>query len=317
VSLGAAPTPQTEARAEARARAEGRASIHHRFMTFFLNDRAYGLPLEHVAEITPFRELNKLPHMPRFVEGILDLRGRVVPVVNLRARMSMPPLDPSKTSTILVVDLVGTATGLLVDAVDAVVSVPDGDIVPASPLLAGLDGAWVEGFIVQGERVVILLDAAMIANHGIRRAQGKAALANLSLEERLDDGLRKLIDMAPSNAEGEHRVLPQIESSISHTEQEMAKVLDRVEGMLQSTDKVFQGISFLKQEAGLGKLKGHERDIADLERTNQEMQDIVFALIQQMQFQDIARQKLERVMVHLKGMQGAISGKFRETKKEK
>jgi len=310
VSLGAAPTTPSPRGAHA----EGRDSVQHRFMTFFLNDRAYGLPLRHVAEITPFRELNKLPHMPRAVEGILDLRGRVVPVVNLRVRMSLPPLDPSKTGTILVLDLAGTATGLLVDAVDAVVSIPGSDLVPASPLLAGLDGAWVEGFIVQGERVVTLLDAALIANHGIGRTQGKEILADIGFEERLDDGLRRLIEMAPPKEQGEHRVLPQIESSISYTEQEMAKVMERVEGMLASTDKVFQGLGYLKQEAGLGKLKGHERDIADLDRMNQEMQDTVFALIQQMQFQDIARQKLERVMSHLKGMQVAISGKFRATK---
>ncbi len=306
MTLGAAPS--------AKAHSEGRDSVHHRFMTFFLNGRAYGLPLEHVAEITPFRDLNKLPHMPRSVEGILDLRGRVVPVVNLRVRMSLPPLEASKTGTILVLDLAGTATGLLVDAVDAVVSVPDGDIVTASPLLAGVDGAWVEGFIVQGERVVTLLDAALIASHGIGRTKGKAVLADLSLEERLDEGLKKLIELAPTKAEGEHRIVPQIETSISHTEKEMEKILERVEAMLASTDRVFHGIGFLKQEAGLGKLKGRESEIADLERTNQEMQDLVFALIQQMQFQDIARQKLERVMVHLKGMQLAISGKFREKK---
>jgi len=311
VSLGAAPTAPSAGGGHA-----GRDSVQHRFMTFFLNDRAYGLPLRHVAEITPFRDLNKLPHMPRAVEGILDLRGRVVPVVNLRARMSLPPLDPTKIGTILVLDLAGTATGLLVDAVDAVVSIPESDIVPASPLLAGLDGAWVEGFIVQGERVVTLLDAAMVASHGIGRAQVKEALADRSLEERLDDGLRRLIEMAPPKEQGEHRVMPQIESSISYTEQEMAKVLERVEGMLVSTDRFFQGLGLLKQEAGLGRLKGHERDIADLERTNQEMQDTVFALIQQMQFQDIARQKLERVMSHLKGMQVAISGKFRAKKEE-
>jgi len=306
VSLGAAPTPQ--------ARAEGRDSVHHRFMTFYLNDRTYGLPLKHVAEITPYRELNKLPHMPRSVEGILDLRGRVVPVVNLRVRMSLPPLDADRIGTILVLDLAGTATGLLVDAVDAVVSIPETDLVPANPLLAGLDGAWVEGFIVQGEKVVTLLDAALIANHGIGRTQGKEILADISLEERLDDDLRRLIELAPPKEQGEHRVIPQIESSISYTEQEMAKVLDRVEAMLSSTDRFFQGLGYLKQEAGLGRLRGHERDIAELERINQDMQDTVFSLIQQMQFQDIARQKLERVMAHLRGMQVAISGKFRATK---
>jgi len=195
-----------------------------------------------------------------------------------------------------------------------VVNVPETDIVPASPLLAGSDGAWVEGFIVQGERVVTLLDAALIASHGTGRTKGRSVLADLSLEERLDEGLKRLIDLAPSKAEGEHRIIPQIETSIAHTEKEIDKILERVEAMLASADRIFQGIGYLKQEAGLGKLKGREGDIADLERTNQELQDLVFALIQQMQFQDIARQKLERVMVHLKGMQLAISGKFRTAK---
>ncbi|BDU70124.1 hypothetical protein GETHOR_22250 [Geothrix oryzae] len=312
MNLGAAPSPP-----EARAHASGHETAQQRFMTFFLNDRAYGLPLNHVAEICPFRELNKLPHMPRSVEGILDLRGRVVPVVNLRLRMSLPRLDASKVGTILVLDLEGQPTGLLVDAVDAVVSVPAEDLVPASPLLAGLDGAWVSGFIVQGERVVTLLDAALVAAQGTVRGQGRQALATRNLEERLDEDLRRLIALAPSKEQGEHRVLPQIESSVSYTEQEMAKVLDRVEAMLAGADKVFQGLAYLKQEAGIGKLKGHEQTIADLERTNQDLQDAVFSLIQQVQFQDIARQKLERVMAHLKGMQVAISGKFRSDRKDK
>lgn len=303
MSLGAAPAPQ--------ARAEGRDSVQHRFMTFYLDGRHYGLPLQNVAELTPLRELNKLPHMPKAVEGILDLRGRVVPVVNLRVRMAMPPAQDPKSGTILVLDLAGTATGLLVDAVDAVLSVSDEEMVSASPLLAGADGAWVAGFIVQGEKVVTLLDAALVARPSGGRTHGREVLAGLSLEESLDAGLKQLIELAPAKENAEHRIVPQIETSISYTEQEMAKVLERVEGMLASTDKVFQGLGYLKQEAGLGKLKGHEGDVAELERTNQELQDAVFTLIQQMQFQDIARQKLERVMVHLKGIQGAISGKLR------
>ncbi len=309
MSLEAAP-----AMPNAAVPAGGREAIQQRFMTFFLEGRSYGLPLQHVAEITPSRALNKLPHMPRTVAGILDLRGLVVPVVNLRERMALPPMEADKVGTILVLDLAGAPTGLLVDAVDAVLSVPEGDLVPASPILAGLEGAWVQGFIVQGERVITLLDAALMASHGFGHTKGKEILATLSLEERLDDGLKQLIQMAPPKDQDDHRVLPQIESSISYTEREMAKVLDRVEAMLAGVDRAFQGIGYLKQEANLGKLRGHEKDIAEVERVNQELQDLIFGLIQQMQFQDIARQKLERVMTHLKGMQMAISGKFRPTK---
>ena len=287
-----------------------------RFMTFHLDGRTYALPLRFVAEISPYRDLNRMPHMPKAVEGLLDLRGRVIPVVNLRIRMGLPPLDEGRRGTILVLDLAGLPSGLLVDGVDAVLSVEEENLVPASPLLAGIEGAWVEGFIVQGERVVAVLDAALVANQGIARGhQSKEVLAALSLEERLDADLRRLIELAPPKEEVGQRVIPQIESSISYTEQEMAKVLDRVEAMLAGADRVFRGLGFLKQEAGLGRLKGHEKAVADLERTNQELQDTIFALIQQVQFQDIARQKLERVLNHLRGMQVAISGKLRAERK--
>ena len=293
----------------------GEPAAIQRFMTFHLDGRTYGLPLRFVAEISPFRELNRMPHMPKAVEGLLDLRGRVIPVVNLRVRMGLPPLEGGKKGTILVLDLAGTPSALLVDSVDAVVSVDEDQLVPASPLLAGIEGAWVEGFIVQGERVVALLDAALVASQGTVRTQSRELLATLSLEERLDADLRRLIELAPPKEEGGERVIPQIETSISYTEQEMAKVLDRVEAMLAGADRVFKGLGYLKQEAGLGRLKGHEKAVADLERTNQELQDTVFALIQQVQFQDIARQKLERVLNHLRGMQVAISGRLRSTRK--
>ena len=291
----------------------GPEAASQRVLTFFLDGRSYGLPLAQVAEISPLRPLNRLPHMPRAVEGILELRGRVVPIMNLRERMSLPPLEADRTGTILVLDLAGTATGLLVDGVDAVISVQPEALVTASPMLAGLSGAWALGFIALGERLITILDAATITNLGGGHGVGQEALATRSLEERLDEDLRHLIDMAPSKDAGQEqgRILPQIESSITYTEQEMGKVMNRVEAMLAGTDRAFKGIGYLKHEVGLGKLPNQEKAIVDLERTNQELEDTVFVLIQQMQYQDIARQKLERVMVHLKGMQGVISGKLR------
>ena len=303
------------AHAKAPADRGGEPPALQRFMTFRLDARTYGLPLRFVAEISPYRELNRMPHMPRSVEGLLDLRGQVIPVVSLRSRMGLPPQEAAGGS-ILVLDLAGSPSGLLVDGVDAVLSVEEDRLLPASPLLAGIEGAWVEAFILLGDQVVPVLDAVMVASQGLGRAHAKESLASFSLEERLDADLRRLIELAPPKEEVGRRVIPQIESSISYTEQEMAKVLDRVEGMLAGADRVFKGLGYLKQEANLGRLKGHEKAVAELERSNQELQDTIFALIQQVQFQDIARQKLERVLAHLRGMQVAISGKLRAERKQ-
>lgn len=284
------------------------------FITFHLEGRLYALPLTCVAEIVRYRELNRLPHMPRGVEGLLDLRGEVVPVVGLRARLGMPPPPRIEDCFILVVDLKGSKAGLLVDAVDSVVHASPEEIVRSSRLLAGPEGAWVSAFIVRGSQVLAQLDPFRVSTLGPVRAAVVDMAAERSFEERMDESLRRLIALAPSKEQGDpkRRIIPQIEESIRFTEQEMGKVLERVEGMLSGADQSFKALAFLKQEVGLGHLKGHEAAVAELERATQAIQDAVFDLINTVQYQDIARQKLERILAHLRGMQGVLATKLRD-----
>lgn len=300
--------------APGRAPAAEVASIFERqYLCFHLAGQVYGVPLAQVAEITPFRELNQIPHMPRSVEGLLDLRGQVIPVISLRTRMGLENQGIGLSKNIIILDLgTGSPVGVLVDAVDSVITAAPEQLVPASALLAGPDGAWVRGFVLQDTRIIALLDSRLITTFHTNRVQLHAA-DQLNEEHRLDDSLRELIDLAPlkANADGT-RIIPQMEEAIAHTEREMGKVMDRVEAMLTGTDKGFQGLVRLKQEAGLGHLKGHEASLAAIEKVSTEIQDQVFALIQQLQFQDIARQKLERVLNHIRGLQVVVGSKFRD-----
>ena len=288
--------------------------LPRKFISFLVAGRPYALPLERVAEIVPWRELNKMPHMPRAVEGILDLRGRVFPVISLRTRMGLPPLESTKGTFILILDLAGPPAAILVDGVESVATVLPEQLMPGSRLLAGMEGAWVCGFILQASRVIAELDPALVAALGPVRGRGAEALASLSLEQRMDEGLKNLLALAPAKEKGDagRRIIPQIEESLKFTEQEMDKVLGKVEEMLAFTDRTFQQLVFLKQEAALGRLKGHESKIAGLEKTGQAIQDCVFELIGTVQFQDISRQKLERVLHHLQGMQGLLTARLRD-----
>jgi hypothetical protein len=92
----------------------------------------------------------------------------------------------------------------------------------------------------------------------------------------------------------------------------MAKVVERVEAMLASADLAFQGLARLKQEVKLGHLPGQEVTIAEIERIGTQLQDEIFELIQRIQFQDITRQKLERVLNHIRGLQLIVGQKFRD-----
>jgi purine-binding chemotaxis protein CheW len=286
--------------------AAGEAAVLRQYLSFLLDGHVYAVPLAQVAEITPFRDLNRIPHMPASVEGLLNHRGQVIPVINLRLRMGL-------SRNIVVLDLGGASlVGILVDVVDAVVSAAPERLIPASPLLAGPEGAWVRGFILQDERIISLLDPGFItAFHGAR-AQLKSTQAE-DTGLTLDRELRALIDLAPPKAHAERtRIIPQMEEAIAHTEKEMGKVIDCVESMLAGTDRGFQGLARLKQEAALGRLKGEEKALAEIEKLGTELQDRIFGLIQQLQFQDIARQKLERVLNHIRGLQMVVGTKLRD-----
>jgi len=284
----------------------------HQYLTFTLEERTYAVPLPQVAEICVYRELNRMPHMPKGVEGLLDLRGSVIPVVNLRVRLGLPALAASASNNILVLSLAGNLIGVLVDHVDSVITATPEQHAPAGPILAGKHGAWVSGFILQEERVTVLLDTALIVAFGEDRST-RVSAQDLDLEQRLDQSLRELIAMAPEKSEAQAgKILPQMEETIGHTEAEMAKVVARIEGMLSAADNSFQSLMRLKQEAQLGRMKGQEALLAELEQNTQTIQDAVFQLLQLIQFQDIARQKLERVLNHIRGLQAAIGRKFRD-----
>lgn len=282
------------------------------YITFSLEDRIYGVPLTQVAEISPNRPLNRMPHMPKGVEGLLDLRGTVIPVVNLRVRLGLPAIEASDSNNILILTLAGILVGVLVDKVDSVVTASAEQHAPAGPILAGKDGAWVSGFLLQGDRVTVLLDTSLIIALGGERVARVSAEA-LDHERKLDATLRQLIEMAPERSKLETgRIIPQMEAAIQHTEEEMAKVVARIEHMLVGADSTFQSMVLLKQQVSLGRLPGQESLLAELEKNTQDIQDQLFNLLHQIQFQDIARQKLERVLNHVRGLQMTIGQKFRD-----
>lgn len=283
------------------------------YLTFWLERHSYAIPLVSVAEITPNLELNRMPHMPPSVVGLLNLRGEVLPVINMRIRLGLPRLELTAFRNILVLEVEGSRIGLLVDAVDSVLAVGPENHVPVSPLLQGIHGQWVRAFLLQGDRTVLLLDPEEVTDTGDQARRGHRGHGAREAGQILDESLRKLIESAPDKDPRETgKVLPQMQATIQQSEQEMAQVLDRVEAMLASTDLMFRGVARLKQEATLGRVKGHEKAVAEMDKVATEMQDRIFRVIQMIQFQDIARQKLERVLKHLHQLQGAISAKMRD-----
>ena len=280
------------------------------YMSFLINGRSYAVPLSQVAEITPYQELNKMPHTPRGVEGLLDLRGSVLPIVSLRTRMGLPKKEKHETDHILILAHDGgTRTGVLVDQVESVITATEEQHAPISPMLEGQDGVWVREILLRDGKVTLVLEPESLARiskseHNLLRTVIPGA-DNDDVELMLDDSLNKLIAMAGPKEDG--KVVPQIETAISHTESEMTKVLERIESMLVCTDNAFTGISRFKQEVAANGLKGFDEGLNKLNDVTQELQNSVFDVLNQLQFQDIVRQKLERVLRSIAGMGNVIS----------
>lgn len=297
------------------AKARQASDVRHQYLTFLLAGQSFAFPLVDVAEITPNAELNRMPHMPKSVEGILDLRGSVLPVINLRVRLGLAAQEAKPFENILILDAGGGHTGVLVDNVDCVVTIQPEQLVGCSPLLAGPDGRWISGFVRTDQRIIAILDTKVITNTSSTRGHA-ASYIHADVDRELDESLVKLIELAPHReVEDRAKIIPQMEAAIAHTEEEMGKVLARVEGMLSGADRAFKGLARLKQEVQLGRFSGEEATVAEIERTGAQIQDTIFELLQQLQFQDIARQKLERVLNHVRGLQSVVGQKFRDATK--
>nr|AGS53261.1 positive regulator of CheA protein activity (CheW) [uncultured bacterium contig00001] len=279
-------------------------------MSFVLNERAYAVPLTDVAEITPYQRLNQMPHTPEDVVGLLDLRGSVLPVICLRSRMGLPKKEHIENDTIIIVSQNDSRIGILVDTVESVITVTEEQHAHISPLLEGKDGVWVKAILLLKEKVVVVLSPEALVNISkVDKSKETETVQIDDIELRLDAGLRELIEMAGSR-DGGGSIIPQLETVISHNESEVTKVLEKVEDMLASTDQSFNGLHAFKQEAAMSGIKTFDSELAEMDKVTQDLQMGVFDVMQQLQFQDIVRQKLERVLRYIVGMQDVVHSGF-------
>lgn len=124
---------------------------------FRLAKEEYGLPITKVQEINRLVPITKLPQTPSFMEGIINLRGRIIPVVDLRKRFQVAATDYDDDTRIIIVEVSGQTVGIIVDAVNEVVRLNSDSIEPPPPAFV-LDARYIEGVGKLDGRLLILLD---------------------------------------------------------------------------------------------------------------------------------------------------------------
>ncbi|HLH25601.1 MAG TPA: chemotaxis protein CheW [Chloroflexota bacterium] len=131
-----------------------------------LAGEAYGVEIERVQEIIRMQSITRVPNGPAGVEGVTNLRGRVIPVLDLRQRFGLAQTPPTRQSRIVVAELGEHAVGLVVDGVSEVLRVPTDAVEPPSALVTGADSLYLRGVAKIDERLVLLLDLArLLSDH--------------------------------------------------------------------------------------------------------------------------------------------------------
>ena len=128
------------------------------FLTFTLQDEEFGIEILRVQEIKGLSRITPIPNMPEYIRGVMNLRGTVVPIVDLRAKFAMPEAEYNQFTVIILVTIGDKVMGLVVDAVSDVLNVAEDNIESAPDMGAEANTSFMTGIAKSGERLITLLN---------------------------------------------------------------------------------------------------------------------------------------------------------------
>jgi purine-binding chemotaxis protein CheW len=129
-----------------------------KFLTFFLAGEEYGIEILKVHEIIGLLPITRVPQTRKYMRGVINLRGKVIPIFDARLKFGMPAIEGTNETCIIVVHIRGVEVGVIVDRVSEVVDIPEGEIEPAPAFGAGFNTEYILGIGKSQGRVKILLN---------------------------------------------------------------------------------------------------------------------------------------------------------------
>lgn len=129
-------------------------------VTFKLGNEEFGVDILKVQEINRMMEITRIPNAPPFIEGVINLRGKIIPIVDLRKKLGFMNgnMFSEKTTRIIVVELDGLVLGFIVDSVSEVLRIPENTIEPPPSIVGGVESDYIEGVGKLDNRLLILLE---------------------------------------------------------------------------------------------------------------------------------------------------------------
>ncbi len=127
-------------------------------VSFNIGNEEFGVDILKVQEINRMVEITKVPQAPTYVEGVINLRGKVIPIVDLRKRFNLEIKEYDKNTRIVVVDIVGNIIGMVVDSVSEVLRLQANTIEPPPEIVTGINSEYIKGVAKLEDRLLIFLD---------------------------------------------------------------------------------------------------------------------------------------------------------------
>jgi purine-binding chemotaxis protein CheW len=152
------------------------------FLTFSVEDKTYGVELMSIREIKGWTATTELPNSPSFMKGVINIRGIVIPIFDLRNRFDMGVTQPDEKNVVIIIAVGEKLIGILVDAVSDILSTNADQIKEAPKTSSTIDGDFVEGLISIEEKMVVILDVARLFDEEVL-AEAEKASAQASIKE--------------------------------------------------------------------------------------------------------------------------------------
>ncbi len=134
----------------------------HQFLTFTVQEQEYGVDIRSIREIKAWSPTTRLPNAPRAMRGVINLRGSIIPVFDMRERFYQSDTDASSKHVIIIVDIGNRLIGMLVDTVSDIITTERGDIKSPPSGTVQIDERYVAGLVSIEERMIILLDTLQL-----------------------------------------------------------------------------------------------------------------------------------------------------------
>ncbi|WIO73211.1 chemotaxis protein CheW [Porticoccaceae bacterium LTM1] len=161
-------------------------SESNQYLTFFLSNEEYGVDILKVQGIQSWDKVTPIPNTPDYVLGVINLRGIIVPILDLRIRFNLPTADIQRTTVVVIVKVAkgdsSRTVGLVVDAVSDVYSIEASDVCEAPDFGGTVNADYVSGLVTIKENMIILLDVDRLVNADLLRALGGAAEMGEAIE---------------------------------------------------------------------------------------------------------------------------------------